>query len=68
LEEVLSGGHSIFFDLRFFAAVFLFDYRICRSPFFVGGLVSAAGLSRGCFIAAVSLIFKCPSLYKLVDP
>ena len=69
LKQILLGGHSILFDLRFFAAIFLFDDCDCRPLFLVGGLPPSGGHCRGRFIVATAtLVVECPGLDQLVDP
>jgi hypothetical protein len=68
LKKMLSGGHSILFDLRFFATVFLFDDCVCRPLFLVGRLFCAGGPCCGQFVAATAaLVVECPGIYQFAN-
>ena len=66
---MLSGGHPIFSDLRFFSAVFLFDNCVCCTPFLLVRLAAAVavlvvkrtGLNRviGLLAAIVGDVMAC---------
>ena len=45
LKKMFSGGHPVFFDLRVFSVVFLFDNCVHFAPFFLAGLPSAEVLA-----------------------
>ena len=68
LKKMFSGGHPVFFDLRVFSVVFLFDNCVCCAPFLLDRLASAGGPCRSYVAAAVAdLVVECANLDKLVN-
>ena len=54
---MLSGGYPVFFGLRFFSVVFLFDDCVCRALFIFCGRLAAA-----VFVTSLLLPLNVPAL------
>ena len=61
---MLSGRHSVFFNLSFFSAVFLVDGHVRCASFLIGGLARAGGPCRA---AAGARVVKHAGLGQLPD-
>ena len=65
---MLSGGYPVFFGLRFFSVVFLFDNHVCCVLFLLGRLAFARGSCCGCVIVITSaFVIKCIGLDHLAN-